>query len=400
MTTPEYMLGIETSCDETACALVDREGAVKVNAVASQIELHAQYGGVVPEVASRRHIEACLPMVESVIGEAGGWDRIHGIAVTQGPGLIGCLLMGVETAKALSWRFEKPLYAVHHLAAHLHAPFLLPEKSEASHLLIENGKEFAAVPLVRHDREAKDSGVVAKPEFPNVGLIVSGGHTSLVRGAGPGRCATIASTRDDAVGEAYDKIARAMGLGYPGGPIVDRLAAEGNPQTFAFTPPMMRRDAPGFSFSGIKSAVARIVEKLRAEAGLGENDALDPRIVRDLCAGFQSAVIEVLLAKSFRAAREGGVRDLLIVGGVAANRGLRRAALKASKGEAARGLRIWFPHISLCTDNAAMIVGLAWHLGPLSREAALELNPEASLPFATEPVSPPAGVGIPSASPL
>lgn len=372
--TMSLILGIETSCDETAFALVHPDGRVLVNQVASQIDLHAQFGGVVPEVASRRHIEAALPMLKSSLAEAGAeWNDVGAIAVTQGPGLIGCLLMGVETAKALAWRYDKPLIAVHHLAAHLHAPFLLPEKAGATHLLIENGKEKKAIPIEPPDGAEWGDVIVAQPELPAMGLIVSGGHTSLVLVHSPICIEPIASTRDDAVGEAYDKVARAMGLGYPGGPVIDRLATEGDPTRFLFTPPMLRRDEKDFSFSGLKSAVARLVESIQAEKG----PELDPQTVRDLCASFQATIIDVLLTKSLRAAREHNVRDLLIVGGVASNRGLRRAARE----RAAQNLRIWFPHFSLCTDNAAMIAGLARHLNPLDAEEALELNPEASLPF-------------------
>ena len=288
MASPPYMLGIETSCDETACALVDRRGRIKVNSVASQWDLHAQFGGIVPEVASRRHVEACLPMIETVLHGEGvaGWDDVAAIAVTQGPGLIGCLLMGVETAKALAWRYDKPLYAVHHLEAHFHAPFLLPEDPAFAHLLLEDGKQEAAIPLENSSAPSGDPMLVKQPAFPFMGLLVSGGHTTLALVRGPGICETIATTRDDAVGEAYDKVARTMNLGYPGGPIVDRLAAQGDPKRFAFRPPLKRRDVLDFSFSGLKTAVARKVESLRESGGGGKNNGLDDVTVRDLCAGF------------------------------------------------------------------------------------------------------------------
>ena len=382
MAAPPYILGIETSCDETACALVDRDGRVRINAVSSQVDLHALYGGVVPELASRRHIETCLPLIESTLAQAGGvgWDEIAGVAVTQGPGMIGCLLIGIETAKALAWRYDKPLYAVHHLEAHLYAPSLLPDEEKAAHLLIENGEEKAVLPMERARSADPGETEIRRPEYPNLGLVVSGGHTSLVLVESPDRCRQIAATRDDAVGEAYDKVARLLGLGYPGGPPVDRLAAEGDPREFPFTPPLKRRDVLDFSFSGLKSAVARRVERLRRDNGSKNGKPLGEKTIRDLCAGFQSTVIEVLLFKALRAARSTGVRDLLIVGGVASNRGLRKAAREASSGS----LRIWFPHFSLCTDNAAMIAGLAWRLQPLERNAALELDPSASLRFSLE----------------
>jgi len=378
MPKPPYILGIETSCDETAVALVDAHGAVRANVVASQASLHARFGGVVPEVASRRHLEVCLPLVDSVLIDSGpvGWEDIEALAVTQGPGLVGCLLIGVETAKALAWRHEKPLIAVHHLEAHLQAPFLLPEAADAAHLLIEDGRAGPAIPFA--DDRPTDDAVGAQPDFPHVGLIISGGHTSLVRVEAPGRCRPLAQTRDDAVGEAYDKVARLLGLGYPGGPVIDRLAAEGDASRFAFTAPLWRRDTRDFSFSGLKTAVARAVDALTGGNGNAEPAAApDTAAVRDLCASFQRVAVNTLLGKAFREAESASVRDLVIVGGVAANQGLRRAAAAGSP----PGLRVWFPHLSLCTDNAAMIAGLAWHLRPLEPAAALGLNPSASLPF-------------------
>lgn len=375
MSHDRYILSIESSCDETACALVTRDGRVLVNAIASQIDLHARYGGVVPEEASRRHIEACLPMVQETLARTkNGWADIEAIAVTRGPGLIGCLLVGVETAKALAWGYGKPLIGVHHLQGHLHAPFLCPDPRAdgtiPTHLLIENGSERPALPPCAAALKPPADVVIAQPDFPHVGLIVSGGHTSLVAVESPGRCKTLASTRDDAAGEAYDKVARLLGIGFPGGPIIDKRATLGRVERFRFTPPMKRRDERDFSFSGLKSQVSRKVEELRSA---GE---LDEATINDLCAGFQATVIESLLEKSIEAARDYDVRDLLIVGGVAANRGLRAAAARM-----APNLRIWFPNFSLCTDNAAMIGGLAWHVAPLSPREAIELDAKANLPI-------------------
>jgi len=378
MTTDRYILGIESSCDETACALVDAEGVVHANSIASQIELHAQFGGIVPEEASRRHIEVCLPLIETMLAETEGgvgWDQIEGIAVTQGPGLIGCLLIGVETAKALAWSHDKPLYAVHHLEAHLHAPFLLAQiAGRKPHLLIRAGERFEVLPFMAKTVKTAWEFLFEKPKYPHVGLVVSGGHTTLFDVRGPAKAKAMATTLDDAAGEAYDKIARLLGLGFPGGPVVDRLAAEGDPNHFPFTPPMMRRDRKDFSFSGLKSAVARKFEELRGE-GPDYREVSDADI-KDLCAGFQAAAVEVLIAKSLMAARDKGVKDLVVAGGVASNRALRSAFLE----KAPPDLRVWFPHISLCTDNAAMIAGLAWHLEPLAPECYLALNPESSLP--------------------
>lgn len=375
MTSNQYILGIETSCDETSVALVDRQGRILRNEVASQIDLHARFGGIVPEEASRQHIQTLLPMVLETVGAnpEHAWESVESIAVTQGPGLIGCLLMGVETAKALAWVHRKPLIAVHHLHAHLHAPFLLPENSEACHLLMEAGEVHKVIPLSRSPANPQgEPPRIAQPDYPHLGLVVSGGHTSLVYVTEPGKCETLAVTLDDAAGEAYDKVARLLGLGYPGGPIVDRLASEGSPGRFEFTAPMMRRDRPDFSFSGLKTAVARLAEDLRSA---GESvEGPDSPLVRDICAGFQAAVIHVLLTKSLWSNEARDAKDFLIVGGVACNRGLREAARTAS----ARGPRIWFPHPSLCTDNAAMIAGLARYVERLDASGALELNPRST----------------------
>lgn len=365
-------------------ALVDRDGRILRNEVASQIDLHARFGGIVPEEASRQHIQTLLPMVLDAVAadQSQAWDSIESIAVTQGPGLIGCLLIGVETAKALAWAQRKPLIPVHHLHAHLHAPFLLPEKTDASHLLMEDGDVHKVIPLARDTAAAEqDSPRVGRPEYPHLGLVVSGGHTSLVYVTEPGKCESLAVTLDDAAGEAYDKVARLLGLGYPGGPIVDRLAAEGDPKRFEFTVPMMRRDRPDFSFSGLKTAVARLAEELRAAGE--EAEGADSPVVKDLCAGFQAAVIQGLLTKSLWANEARGAKDFLIVGGVACNRGLREAARAAS----IRGPRIWFPHPSLCTDNAAMIAGLARFIDPLDTAGALELNPRSTWRMAESLVS-------------
>jgi N6-L-threonylcarbamoyladenine synthase len=375
--TAPFILGIESSCDETACALVDARGRVCVNAVASQVDLHARFGGVVPEVAARRHIEVCLPLIDETLAEAGvGWDQVRAIGATQGPGLIGCLLVGLETAKALAWLHHKPLIPVNHLAGHLYGPQIVPDLG--THRLSRAGADFEALPIRPEDaqRAARvDTGeiLIDRPAYPHVGLIVSGGHTSLVLAESPDNFRTIAQTRDDAAGEAYDKVARVMGLGYPGGPIIDRLAADGDRGPFAFTVPMQRRDKPDFSFSGLKTAAGREAERLRAVHG-GE---IPEPILKQLCAGFQKAVVESLITKTVDAARAEGVRDVVITGGVACNRGLRRRATEIST--KFRELRIWFPHPSLCTDNAAMIAALAWRLAPLPPGEALSINAQSTM---------------------
>lgn len=378
MTAERLILGIESSCDETAAALATAEGRILASAVASQVDLHARFGGVVPELAARKHIEACLPLVEQAMAEAGAtWAEIDAIAATQGPGLIGCLLVGLETAKALAWLHRKPLIPVNHLAGHLYAVNLMPQRG--THRLIERGSDHAALPLAPvpgHPGLPEDEPPhIGRPAYPHVGLIVSGGHTSLVWAEGPDKFETIAQTLDDAAGEAYDKVARVMGLGYPGGPLIDKLAAEGNPDGFAITAPMMRRDKPDFSFSGLKTATGREIERLKAEHG----GAIPEPVLKDLCAAFQQAAVEALLSKSLAAVKARGARDLVISGGVACNRGLRRRAAELSGRQ--RGVRIWFPHPSFCTDNAAMIAGLAWRLRPAGREEALSLNALASISF-------------------
>ena len=332
-------------------------------AVASQADLHAHFGGVVPEVAARIHIQACLPLIEQTLTEAGTNIRsVEAIAVTYGPGLIGCLLVGIETAKSLAWLHGRPLIAVNHLAGHVHAIHVAPRRG--AHLLMENGEEKAVLPVAMNE----DSPPVARPPWPHLSLVVSGGHTSLVWVESPDRLATLAQTRDDAVGEAFDKVARVAGLGYPGGPVIDRLAAEGNPTAIGMPTPMKRRDQPDFSFSGLKTAAGREAERL-----LADNDGTIPDgVLRDFCASFQSAAVEAMLSKALAMARRRNANDLVVTGGVACNRGLRRRARELTARK--RGLRVWFPHPSLCTDNAAMIAGLAWHLKPLEQAAALRLN--------------------------
>lgn len=371
--TPPLILGIESSCDESACALVDADGRVWAQAVASQVDLHARFGGVVPEVAARRHIEAMLPLVDELFAEAGvDWNAVHAIGVTQGPGLIGCLLVGLETAKTLAWLHDKPLIGVNHLAGHLYALAVAPPRGE--HLLIERGERVAVLPAARAgSAEDADAARIAQPQYPFVGLIVSGGHTSLVWADAPDRIRTLAQTRDDAVGEAYDKVARALGLGYPGGPVMDRLAAEGDPEACPLRAPMLRRDKPDFSFSGLKTAAGRLAEQLHARYPEGIPEAE----LKNVCAGFQAAAVESLLGKSLNALSEHGARDLVVSGGVACNRGLRRRAEDLCRRRP--DLRVWFPHPSICTDNAMMIAGLAWQLDPLPHRAALALNADAGM---------------------
>ena len=308
--TRELILGIETSCDETAAAVVADGTSVLSSVVSSQVDVHARYGGVVPEVASRAHVKAMTPVVAQALVEAGAEPSdLTAVAATHGPGLVGSLLIGVSAAKALALVWDLPFVAVNHLEAHLYASFV----------------------------EEPDL------EMPLVVLLVSGGHTLLVLMRGHGDYDVLGSTADDAAGEAYDKVARHLGLGYPGGPLIDRLAMEGS-ATIDFPRPVLN-DGYRFSFSGLKTAVVNHVRK-NPEAA-----------VKDVAASFQEAVVDVLVTKARRAAEETGAKGLVIGGGVAANSRLREAMLDACVED---GLRAFLPSRPMCTDNAAMVAAVGW----------------------------------------
>jgi N6-L-threonylcarbamoyladenine synthase len=306
------VLALETSCDETAAALVMGGHDVLSSVVSTQIDLHAQFGGVVPEIASRAHLEHLNPVVARAIVEAGiDESRIDAVAATVGPGLIGALLVGVSAAKALALAWDRPFIGVNHMEGHLYAALL------------------------------EDPTL----EFPMVVLLVSGGHTMLIEMQDHGRYRLIGSTIDDAAGEAFDKVARFLGLGYPGGPAIDALARSGNPEAIAF-PRAMRNEGFDFSFSGLKTSVINYVRK-------------HPQVdAADVAASFQAAVVDVLVEKARRAARHVNARALAIGGGVAANSALRTEFLAAC---AADGIRGFLPSRAMCTDNAAMIAAAAWH---------------------------------------
>ncbi|MFO0616662.1 MAG: tRNA (adenosine(37)-N6)-threonylcarbamoyltransferase complex transferase subunit TsaD [Polyangiaceae bacterium] len=314
------VLGIETSCDETAAAVVTDEGLVLSDVVRSQVEIHAPYGGVVPEVAARDHATWLPRVIDEALARAGlRLAEVDGIAVTARPGLVGALLVGVQAAKGLAWAADKPLVGVDHLVGHLLAVFL---------------------------RRPGDPPA-APPAYPFVALLASGGHTAIYRveGASLDRIQELGGTRDDAAGEAFDKFAKLVGLGYPGGPRVDALAATGNPDASADWIPalMAHRDSLEFSFSGLKTAVARRVER----DGVPSGEAL-----ADLAAGYQRAIVRTLATKTVRAARLEGVRTIVVGGGVAANKGLRAELARQAERE---GLRLVVPPFASCTDNAAMI---------------------------------------------
>lgn len=307
----ELILGIETSCDETAAAIVGDGHDVRSNIVSSQIDIHARYGGVVPEVASRAHVEMMMPVVAEAMVEAGvEKDDLSAIACTVGPGLIGSLLIGVSAAKSLALVWDKPFIAVNHLEAHLYASFL----------------------------EEPDL------ELPVVVLLVSGGHTMLVLMEGHGKYRLLGQTLDDAAGEAYDKVARYLGLGYPGGPIIDRMSIDGNPEAVHF-PRAMVKDGYDFSFSGLKTSVVNYVRK--------NPDVPDV----DIAASFQEAVVDVLLTKAQRAVHEYGAKGLCLAGGVAANSLLRTRTLDLAMED---GIAAFVPDRSMCTDNAAMVAAAGW----------------------------------------
>ena len=327
------VLGIETSCDETAVGIVGDGRRLLANVIASQAAIHARYGGIVPEVASRHHIEAMLPVVKAALAEANVTPAsLDAIAVTAGPGLAGSLLVGLNTAKSLAWAWSKPLIAVNHLEGHLYANWLLTDASTGD-----------------------------EPELPAVVLIVSGGHSELVLAEEHGRYTLLGRTRDDAAGEAFDKAARVLGLGFPGGPAIERAARESGPK-----PPRLPRAWLGhssdFSFSGLKTAVARVA---------AESDAP----VADIAAGFQTAVVDVLTRKAVDAAAETGARCILLSGGVAANGPLRAVLRERSP------IPVWVPPPILCTDNGAMIAAAA-HFRYETAQAGLDLDVRASWPVA------------------
>jgi N6-L-threonylcarbamoyladenine synthase len=340
-----YTVGIETSCDETGVAIVDSRGKVLSDVVQSQIALHAPYGGVVPELASRDHLTNIRPVFEQALRESGlTLAQLDGIAVTCRPGLSGALLVGLQFAKGLAWATDKPLVGVDHLVGHLLAAYL----------------EFPDLPIA------------SPPEVPFLALLVSGGHTALYRvdGLQLESMRELGATRDDAAGEAFDKVAKLLGLGYPGGPLVDRLAHEGDPTVIALTKPMPRSDLLEFSFSGIKTQVMRWVN----EHGLPGNDDT----LRNLCAAFQYRVVESLVQKTLIAAKREGLTTIVVGGGVAANRGLRERLRRECD---IRGLRLVVPELRVCTDNAAMIAfagGLRLARGHDDRQN-IEMNPHSAL---------------------
>jgi N6-L-threonylcarbamoyladenine synthase len=329
----QFILAIETSCDETAMAIIKNGREVVANVVASQIESHKRFGGVVPEIASRHHIEQITVVLEETLEKANmTMDEIDAVAVTEGPGLVGALLIGVTAAKALAFAHQKPLIGVHHIAGHIYANRLL--------------KEF---------------------EFPLLALVVSGGHTELILMKEHGRFEVIGETRDDAAGEAYDKVAKTLGLPYPGGPHIDRLAHLGE-DTFSFTRALIDEPNYDFSFSGLKTGVMNTLHNAK-QKGIELSK-------EDIAASFQESVVDVLVTKTHKAVKEYGVKQLIVAGGVAANKGLRERLEQVFADEP---VDVTVPPINLCTDNAAMIGAAASIAFEQGHRAEYDLNANPSL---------------------
>ncbi|PCF37843.1 tRNA (adenosine(37)-N6)-threonylcarbamoyltransferase complex transferase subunit TsaD [Staphylococcus delphini] len=327
------ILALETSCDETSVSVIENGQTILSNSVLSQIESHQRFGGVVPEVASRHHVENITVMIEEALQQAHtSIEDVDAVAVTQGPGLIGALLVGVNAAKALAFANDKPLIPVHHIAGHIYANQL-------------------------------QSGL----KFPLIALIVSGGHTELVYMENHLQFEVIGETRDDAVGEAYDKVARKIGLSYPGGPAIDRLASQGE-DTYDFPRVWLEPDSYDFSFSGLKSAVINKLHQLEQKG--------EPIIPENVATSFQNSVVEVLVGKAMRACEAYGVKQLIVAGGVASNRGLRQALEVAT---AEKGIELAIPEPKLCTDNAAMIGAAAHEIYLKGIRGDMALNGQSSM---------------------
>jgi N6-L-threonylcarbamoyladenine synthase len=356
--TGSLLLAIESSCDETGIALVEDGTRIHANVVASQVALHASTGGIVPEVAARAHLRWIVPVLDEALAAAGAsLGDLDGIAVTSGPGLAGSLLVGISFAKTLAWAQGLPLVGVNHLEGHLYAGWL------------------------RDDADDEGDGERPAPAFPLVGLVVSGGHTFLVAMEDHLRYRLLGTTVDDAAGEAFDKVGRLLGLGYPGGPAISAAAERATRRDRRF-PRAWMGDSFDFSFSGLKTAAHRVIEEARAEAALPldpRGGALPPDLVAELAWGFQDAVVDVLATKTLRAADETGAAGIVLGGGVAANTALRA---RIGEGAAARGTALTVPRPALCTDNGAMIGAAGARRLAIGDVAGLDLDATPTWPLA------------------
>lgn len=365
MTKPKIILGIETSCDETAAAVCQNtDDGVQIlsNIVASSADLQAKYGGVIPEQAAREQLKSIIPVIQEALQVASVKPQeIDVIAVTEGPGLIGSLLIGVETAKVLTTVWQKPLVPVNHLIGHFYANWIINQQTDYS------------LPTTAKDERRKTEDL---PTFPCIGLLVSGGHTDLVLFTDHGKYKHLGGTRDDAAGECFDKSARLLGLPYPGGPNLSKLAEKGNPKTFKLPRPMISSKDLDFSFSGLKTAVVNLANS-RGVAGVGAPQQ-NPKLIANLAASVEDAITDVLVEKTVRAAQIHNIDQIIVAGGVAANKVLAKKLRQKFSELKSRGV-VYIPPPELCTDNAAYIATAAFYNFHPANPLTLQANPNLSL---------------------